>query len=168
MSTGASLPACERLDALGIEYTRVDHPAVFTCEESERVVPPMAGARTKNLFLRDRKGHRHLLVVAAQEKRVDLKALGTLLDSRGLMLASDERLAKHLGVTPGSVSIVALMNDTANAVELVVDRDVWSAGVVLAHPLVNTATVALPLEGLKKFLADCAHEPRVVDLPAAS
>lgn len=168
MSASATLSVCERLDALGIEYTRVDHPAVFTCEESEKVVPPLPGARTKNLFLRDKKGRRHLLVVAAQDKRVDLRSLGELLDARGLMLASDERLSSHLGVTPGAVSILALVNDTALAVELIIDRDVWSAGAVLAHPLVNTATLALPLEGLQRFLRDCGHEPRVIDVPVAS
>ena len=168
MSVCASRPVCERLDALGIPYTRVDHPAVFTVEESERVVPPLPGARTKNLFLRDKKGRRHLLVVAAHDKRVDLRALGTLLDARGLMLASDERLLSHLGVTPGAVSILALVNDTAGAVELLIDRDVWSASAVLAHPLVNTATLVLPHDGLQRFLRDCAHEPRVIDVPVAS
>lgn len=158
-------PLCERLDALGIEYSRVDHPAVFTCEESEKVVPPLPGARTKNLFLRDKKGHRHLLAVVAQAKRVDLRALGDALDMKGLMLASDERLSKYLGVSPGSVSIFALVNDRDGAVELVIDRDVWSADAILAHPLVNTATLAVPRDGLERFLRECGHEARVVDVP---
>ncbi|MEP7062020.1 MAG: prolyl-tRNA synthetase associated domain-containing protein [Betaproteobacteria bacterium] len=154
-----------QLDALGIAYVRVEHPAVFTCDESARVVPPLPGAATKNLFLRDKKGRRHLLVVTAQDKRIDLKRLGELLDAKGLMLASDERLVQHLGVGPGAVSILALVNDGAHAVELVVDRDLWSADAILAHPLVNTATLVLPRDALQRFLEDSGHAPLVVELP---
>jgi Ala-tRNA(Pro) deacylase len=154
------------LARLGVAFDRVDHPAVFTVEESERLVPRMPGARTKNLFLRDKKGRRHLLVVAAHDKRVDLKRLADVVDAKGLSLASDERLLSHLGVTPGSVSILALANDAARAVELFVDRDVWREDTVLAHPLVNTATLAIPRDGLARFLEHTGHAPTVVDLPA--
>ncbi|MEO5732198.1 MAG: prolyl-tRNA synthetase associated domain-containing protein [Rubrivivax sp.] len=167
MDASAANRLCQHLDALGITYSRVDHPAVFTCEESEKVVPPLPGARTKNLFLRDKKGRRHLLVVAAQDKRVDLKALGAALDLKGLMLASDERLLQHLGVTPGAVSVLALVNDVDHAVELVVDRDIWSAAAILAHPLVNTATLVVPRDGLERLLRDSGHEPLVLELPQA-
>jgi Ala-tRNA(Pro) deacylase len=167
MTPSPSDPLYAHLGTLGIAYTRVDHPAVFTCEESERVVPPLPGARTKNLFLRDKKGRRHLLVVAAQDKRVDLRALGDRIDAKGLMLASDERLAKYLGVSPGAVSILALINDTACEVELVVDADVWSADAVLAHPLVNTATLVIPHGELQRFLQVLRHEPNVIELPQA-
>ena len=156
---------CERLDVLGIAYSRVDHPAVFTCEEAARVVPRLPGARTKNLFLRDRKGRRHLLVVAAQDKRVDLRTLGVLLEIKGLMLASDERLSTHLGVSSGAVSILSLINDVGGEVELIVDHAVWSADAILAHPLVNTATLVLSRPGLERFLAASGHEPRVLDVP---
>ena len=155
------------LARLDIDCVRVDHPAVFTVEESDRLVPAMRGARTKNLFLRDKKGRRHLLVVAVHDKRVDLKRLADVVDAKGLSLASDERLLAHLGVTPGSVSILALANDGARAVELFVDRDVWRQDTVLAHPLVNTATLAIPREGLARFLAHTGHAPTVVDVPAA-
>ncbi|MEO6929134.1 MAG: prolyl-tRNA synthetase associated domain-containing protein [Casimicrobiaceae bacterium] len=154
-----------RLQALGIDCVRVDHPAVFTCDEATRVVPTLPGARTKNLFLRDRKGQRHLLVVVAQDKRVDLKQLGQMLDAKGLMLASDERLLRHLGVGAGSVSILALINDTDVAVELVVDADVWSAPAMLAHPLVNTATLVIDHDSILNFLQSTGHTARVVALP---
>jgi Ala-tRNA(Pro) deacylase len=156
------------LDRLGVAYARVDHPAVFTVEQSEALVPPMAGARTKNLFLRDKKGGRHLLLVAAHDKRVDLKRLGEQLQAKGLMFASDARLRHHLGVTPGAVSILALVNDTAHAVELHVDRDVWAASAILAHPLVNTATLALARADLERFLRDTGHPPQVIDVPTAA
>jgi Ala-tRNA(Pro) deacylase len=156
------------LDRLGVAYARVDHPAVFTVEQSERLVPPMTGARTKNLFLRDKKGARHLLLVAAHDKRVDLKRLGEQLQAKGLGFASDARLGEHLGVTPGAVSILALCNDTAGAVELLVDRDVWAAPTVLAHPLVNTATLAIARADLERFVRHTGHPPQVIDVPTAA
>jgi Ala-tRNA(Pro) deacylase len=165
MTTAQPERLCAHLDALDIAYARIDHPAVFTCDESARVVPELPGAATKNLFLRDKKGKRHLLVVAAQHKRVDLKTLGEALDAKGLMLASDDRLAQHLGVGPGAVSILALVNDRAHAVELVVDRDVWAAGAILAHPLVNTATLVIARDALERFLQTSGHAPRIVELP---
>ncbi|MEO5692996.1 MAG: prolyl-tRNA synthetase associated domain-containing protein [Usitatibacter sp.] len=155
----------QRLDALGITYDRTEHPPVYTCEEAEKVVPPLPGVRTKNLFLRDKKGRRHLLVVVSQEKRVDLRELGALLDAKGLMLASDERLLQHLGVTSGAVSVLAIANDHVGSVELVIDRDVWSAEALLAHPLVNTATLVIPRTGIERFVAASGHEARVIDLP---
>ena len=91
-----------------------------------------------------------------------------VIEAKGLMLASDERLSKYLGVSPGSVSILALINDVGRAVELVVDRDVWSADAVLAHPLVNTATLVIEHSALERFLRESGHEPRVLDVPEAA
>mgnify|MGYP001556625489 CR=1 FL=1 len=156
------------LARLGVAHLRLDHPAVFTVEQSERLVPPMEGARTKNLFLRDKKGRRPLLVVAAHDKRVDLKRLADGVGASGLSFASDARLREHLGVTPGAVSILALVNDAAHAVELYVDRDVWAASTILAHPLVNTATLAIPRADLERFLRHTGHLPRIVDVPTAA
>jgi len=149
----------------GLEPARHEHPAVMTVEESERLVPPLPGAKTKNLFLRDKKGARHFLVTVPHDLAVDLNALGALLGAGRLGFASPERLAKHLRITPGSVSLLALCNDTEHAVEFVVDRALWEAEAVQAHPLVNTATMVLPHDDLVRFLAATGHEPRVVDVP---
>jgi Ala-tRNA(Pro) deacylase len=100
----------------GIAAPRHEHPAVMTCEESDRLVPPQPGAKTKHLFLRDRKGARHLLVSVPPERAVDLGALGAALGVGRLGVASAERLGKHLGITPGSVSLLALVNDRVGAV----------------------------------------------------
>ena len=96
----------------GIGYERHDHPAVFTCEEADRLVPPLPGAKTKNLFLRDKKGRRHFLVTVGNEKTDDIKALSSLLDANRLSLASPERLKKYLGVDPGSVSMLGIFETT--------------------------------------------------------
>jgi len=89
----------------GLAPARHEHPPVMTVEESERLVPPLPGAKTKNLFLRDKKGARHFLVSVPHDLAVDLNGLGALLGAGRLGFASPERLAKHLGVTPGSVSL---------------------------------------------------------------
>lgn len=152
----------------GIAAARHEHPAVMTVAESERLVPPLPGAKTKNLFLRDKKGVRHFLVTVPAARAVDLNALGVALGAGRLGFASAERLQKHLGVTPGSVSLLALMNDAAAAVEFVLDRSLWEADAVQAHPLTNTATMILAHADLDHFLRASLHPPRVIDVPAAA
>jgi Ala-tRNA(Pro) deacylase len=151
----------------GIAPERHEHPAVMTVEESERLVPPLPGAKTKNLFLRDKKGARHFLVTVPHDLPVDLNALGAALGVGRLGFASPDRLQRHLGITPGSVSLLALCNDRAQAVEFVIDRRLWAAAAVQAHPLVNTATMVIPHADLARFLAATGHAPRVVDVPRA-
>jgi Ala-tRNA(Pro) deacylase len=154
------------LAAHGIAATVHAHPPVMTVAESERLVPPLPGAKTKNLFLRDKKGLKHLLVTVPSDRAVDLNRLGELLGVGRLGFASAERLARHLGITPGSVSLLALINDTAHKVEFVIDRALWGADAVQAHPLVNTATMVIAHVDLERFLAATGHQPRIVDVPA--
>ena len=101
-------------------------------------------------------------------RAVDLNALGVVLGTGRLGFASAERLHKHLAITPGAVSLLALANDQAHAVELVIDRALWNAEAIQAHPLVNTATVILGHADLERFLAATGHAPRVIDAPGAS
>ena len=152
----------------GISAARHEHPAVMTVEESERLVPKLPGAKTKNLFLRDRRGARHFLVTVPHDVAVDLDALGAALGAGRLGFASPERLQKHLGLRPGAVSLLGLVNDEAGAVEFVIDRSLWEADAVHAHPLVNTATMVLSHADLECFLGATGHAPRVLDLPAST
>ncbi|PHV49724.1 aminoacyl-tRNA deacylase [Janthinobacterium sp. BJB301] len=149
------------------DYTLAEHPAVHTIAEALIHVPAMPGLMVKNLFVRDEKGRRHFLVIVPFDKRIDLAALGRLLPASKLSMASPERLLQHLGITPGSVSLFALIHDSAQAVELVLDQAVWEAGSVQAHPLRNTATVALSHATLVDFLAHTGHVPRILSVPAA-
>ena len=156
------------LHAHGIDSERHEHPPVMTVEESERLLPPLPGAKTKNLFLRDKKALRHFLVTVPAARAVDLAALGVTLGAGRLGFASPDRLLRHLGITPGSVSLLALVNDRERAVEFVIDRALWEAEAVQAHPLVNTATLILSQGALGRFLAATGHTARVVDVPAAT
>ncbi len=154
------------LSTHGISFQRFDHPAVFTCEEAMRLLPSdIPGAHTKNLFLRDKKGSRHFLVVVGYEKQVHLKELAHQIGVQSLSFASPERLQKHLGVTPGSVTLLGLIHDAGHAVEVYMDAALWQAPALLCHPLVNTATLAISHEGIEKFLTVTGHEPRVVGVP---
>ena len=156
------------LDSHSIPYQRVDHPAVYTCEQAEQLVPPMPGTDTKNLLVRDKKGRRHFLVVVGYEKTVDLKALSLLLDVNGLSFASPERLMKYLCIEPGSVSLLAIVNDAECAVEVIVDEKVWQADVLKCHPLVNTSTLAIRRIDIEKILMITGHRWRVLSVPVTS
>lgn len=145
-----------------IDTQRFDHPPVMTVEESERLVPKLPGAKTKNLFLRNKKGDRHFLVTVPHDLVVDLNALGVRLGAGRLGFASAERLQRHLGITPGSVSLLALVNDTAHVVEFVIDHRLWEAQAVHAHPLRNDATLVIPHAALERFLDATGHAVRVL------
>ena len=157
----------EFLEGQGIAAERHSHAPVMTVEESLRLVPRLRGLKTKNLFLRDKKGRRHVLVSVPHDLAVDLDALGVALDAHRLGFASAERLLAHLGIRPGSVSLLALFNDTAHAVEFVIDRRLWDADAVQAHPLVNSQTLVLEHADLERFLAATGHRARVIDVPAS-
>ena len=156
------------LDQLAIPYQRFDHPPVFTCEEASKLLPDLPAAKTKNLFLRDPKSKRLFLVVTPEESRVDLKALATALGVKRLSFGSPERLDAVLGLTPGSVTLLAMVRDREKAVELVVDEAIWQAEQVQCHPLVNTATLIVRLDDVRRLLTHLDREAIVMRLPAAT
>ncbi|MEH8258008.1 prolyl-tRNA synthetase associated domain-containing protein [Aeromonas veronii] len=156
------------LDQLAIPYQRFDHPPVFTCEEASRLLPDLPAAKTKNLFLRDPKSERLFLVVSPEDHRVDLKALATMLGVKRLSFGSPERLDAVLGLTPGSVTLLAMVRDREKAVELVVDEAIWQAEQVQCHPLVNTATLIIRLDDVRRLLTHLDREAIVMCLPAAT
>jgi Ala-tRNA(Pro) deacylase len=143
----------EALDELSIAWVRHEHPPVFTVEEAERHWTEIEGAHCKNLFLRNKKGNHHYLVIIESSKQADLRNLNALLHEDRLSFASPERLKKHLGLDPGSVSPFGLINETNREVVVVVDQDLRRANTVNFHPNVNTATVGIGFADLEKFLA---------------
>ena len=155
----------EFLQRHGIAYEKCEHPAVFTCEEAEKLVPPLPGAHTKNLFVKDKKG-RFILTVVGYEKSVDLKALGEALNAKSLSFASPEKLKEFLGVKPGSATVLGLVADTQSIVEVVIDEKIWNADAIQCHPLVNTATLVISHEGLETFLKATNHTAKVFDVPS--
>ena len=156
------------LAAHQIAYEQCDHPPVFTVEEASKFVPPLPGKKIKNLFLCDGKGRKHFLVVVGFEKMVDLKALGILLDVKNIRFGSSNRLKKYLDLTPGAVTILSVMNDPNHEVQVIVDKNIWEADALQCHPLVNTSTLVISLEGIKGFLNATGHKPHIIEVPGKS
>lgn len=164
--TDLAAECCAQLDEAGVTYTRYDHPPVYTSEEGMRAVPAdLTAVHVKNLFLRDKKGLRHFLVLTVPEKSPDLARLAPLIGGDRLSFGSPDRLQRVLGVTPGAVTPLALLHDAAHQVELVIDRDVWAAESICCHPMVNTATLVLSHAGLERVLERTGHRPRLIDVP---
>jgi Ala-tRNA(Pro) deacylase len=156
-----------QLERLGIPYGRFDHAPVFTCDQATAAIPDASSVQTKNLFLRDKRGRRHLLLVTSCDKAIDIKTLATQAGADHLSFASPERLMKYLGVEPGSVTVLGLMHDERGAVELYVDADVWHAPLWRCHPLVNSATLVIARVDLERFFEHTGHVPRVLTLDGA-
>lgn len=152
-----------RLAELGIASTTVEHEAMFTVEQSQALRERLPGAHTKNLFLTD-KARRVALVVAKDDTRVHLKLVASRLGFGRLSFGNTELLAKSLGVSPGSVTPFALLNDSGARVTVVVDERLLLFAEVNCHPLENTATTRLLTADLLRFIRACGHEPLVLRL----
>ena len=145
-----------------IDASTVDHPAVFRVGEGDEFKASMPGAHTKNLFLKDAKGQ-IWLISARDTTQIDLKRLPVVIGSARLSFGSGELLETILGVTPGSVTAFALVNDPIHQVRFVLDAALWSADAVNFHPLINTATTAVSQAGLRRFLEAVDVMPTIVD-----
>jgi len=135
-------------------------------DEVTELVSIDKGARTKNLFVRDKKGRRHVLIVVPHDLSVDLMALGQITGHGRLSFASPERLQKHLGVEPGSVTLLGVINDEAHAVEVILDERIWNAPFVRCHPLKNTSTLVLSHRGIETVFQTTGHKPVIMKVPA--
>ena len=154
------------LDRLGIEYYRVDHEHADTieaCEEVERLL----GCRIcKNLFLTNRQQTDFYLLIMPGEKPFKTKLLSKQIGSARLSFASPEHMQRLLDITPGSVSVLGLMNDSGRAVRLLVDRDLLSEENFGCHPCINTSSLRFETKALFDMLLPALdREPAFVELP---
>jgi Ala-tRNA(Pro) deacylase len=146
----------------GIDQTTRDHAAVFRVEEGLELKAAMPGAHTKNLFLKDRKG-RLWLISARQDTVIDLKAAPRTIGSDRVSFGNETLMWETLGVRPGSVTALGLINDVDKRVTFVLDHRLWEADIVNFHPLTNTATTALTQMTFRRFLGEISREPLIVD-----
>jgi Ala-tRNA(Pro) deacylase len=153
------------LDEIGVEHRTVDHPAVFTVSEGAEIKAGLPGGHSKNLFLKDKKGQLWL-ISARQDTVIDLKRLPKVIGSDRLSFGAPELMFEVLGVTPGSVTALALVNDRARRVRFVLDRALAESDPVNFHPMINTATTALTRESFRRFLQAIGVEAAVVDFAA--
>ncbi len=144
-----------------------EHDAVFTVDESTKLHQDIAGFHTKNLFLKDA-GGQFWLFTAPHDARVDLKLLPSIIGSKKLSFGKAEDMERLLGISPGSVTPLAAINDTAYAVKVVLDSRLSMAVTVNVHPLRNTATAGLSGADLQMFLKHTGHDPLIAELPEPS
>lgn len=154
------------LAALGIALELHEHEAVFTVEESSALHCKISGAHTKNLFLKDANG-RFWLVTVPADARVDLKALPATIGSKRLSFGKAEDMEDLLGVTPGSVTPIAAINDAQGKVTIVLDAAFDGTGRINVHPLRNTATMGLATSDLVRALHHWGHDPAIPALEFA-
>lgn len=154
----------DALADLGIATTIHEHEAMFTVEASAKLHTEIAGAHTKNLFLKDA-GGQFWLVTAPHDARIDLKALPIVIGSKKLSFGKSEDMQRILGVMPGSVTPLAAFNDVQCELKVVIDARLTTQIYINVHPLRNTATISLPAQGLIAFLAKHEHAPLITELP---
>ncbi|WP_375458121.1 prolyl-tRNA synthetase associated domain-containing protein [uncultured Enterovirga sp.] len=154
----------DHLAGLGLSTETHTHEAVFTVEESAPVKAAIAGAHSKNLFLKDRRG-RLFLVVAEHDTRVDLKTLHERVGASGrLSFGSADLLREVLGVEPGSVTPFALVHDRDRRVSVVLDELLMRHPLLNFHPLANTMTTSIANPDFLAFLKATGYEPAVIRL----
>ena len=152
-----------KLDELGIAHNTIDHDPVFTVEESASVKAKMPGAHSKNLFLKDKAGQ-FFLICAKSDTAIRLNKLHPHLGSKRLSFGKAEALLEKLGVTPGSVTLFSIINDTKQDVTLIIDQRLTEHEVVNFHPLLNDATTAISSDDMIKFATATGHNPVILGL----
>ena len=147
----------------GIDHSFHEHPPLRTVEDSKAFRGNMDGTHVKNLYLRDRK-KKNFLVVAQEDRAIDLKSLPDMIGSDRLSFGSADRLFEFLGVRPGAVSPFTLINDTDHRITLALDASLMEAEMLFFHPLVNDLTLGVTPDGLRRFLAISGHDPMIITL----
>lgn len=152
-----------RLAKLGIKTETKTHDPVYTVEEARALRGEIAGGHCKNLFLKDKKGSLWL-VVCLEDTQIDLKSLPNRIGSARISFGKPDLLMDVLGIEPGSVTPFALINDTGNIVNVVLEARMMEHDTVNYHPLENTATTSITSTDLVKFINACGHQPQIVEL----
>ena len=153
------------LDAHDIAHKTHWHEATFTVEEGRDLKATMPGGHTKNLFMKDKDGT-IVLISAHADSELRLNQLHKLVGTKRLSFASAELMVELLGVTPGSVTAFALMNDPEQKVRFIVDEALMKFETLNFHPLVNTGTTAISRDDFRKFVDATGHDITEVDFQA--
>ena len=156
------------LDKLGIQYQRIDHEAAMTMEACEEIDRALGDNTTicKNLFLCNRQETDFYLLLMPGDKPFKTKDLSAQIHSARLSFAKPEYMEKYLDITPGSVSVLGLMNDSEKKVQLLIDEDVMKEPYFGCHPCINTSSLKFTTEDLmQKIIPALEHEPVTVTLP---
>ncbi|RCX21082.1 Ala-tRNA(Pro) deacylase [Anaerobacterium chartisolvens] len=149
------------LEDLKIEYERVEHPPVFTVSEA-KAFGSFEADGCKNLFLYDKKADKHYLVVMLEDKKAHSNTIRKQVKARSLVFGSEEELKSLLGVTPGSVSPLGIVNDRDRVVTVLIDEDLPCCSKVCFHPNINTSTLIMKYSDFERFIQWCGNEYRFI------
>jgi Ala-tRNA(Pro) deacylase len=154
----------DALNALGIQYDSYEHPPVFNTEDVQKYWKDIPATPVKNLFLRNKKGNRHYLVIVGVDTRVDLQQLVKLIGDDRFSFGSAERLMEKMGLTPGSVSPFGLLHSASADILVIIDQDLRNAERLIFHPNINSASVTISFADLQRFLESRENRVRFVEL----
>ena len=149
---------------MAISYDSYEHPPVFNTEDVEKYWRDIPATPVKNLFLRNKKGNHHYLVIVGVDKRVDLQELVKIIGDDRLSFGSAERLMEKMGLAPGSVSPFGLLHEGSRDVQVVIDAELRGADRLMFHPNINTATVTISFADLERFLATRSNRVRYLKM----
>lgn len=153
-------------ESLGIAATTATHPPLMTVEDAKRLRGDLPGGHVKNLFLRDKR-ERFWLLTTLEDTRVDLKRMAQRLEAGRFSFANADQLKALLGILPGAVSPLAVINDTEGKVTMVLDAAMLAHDPLNVHPLRNDRTTTMATADLLRFLESCGHKPLVIKFDEA-
>src|SRR5262245_29038957 len=149
-------------DELGIGVRTITHPPLFTVADSQTLRGEIDGGHTKNLFLKDKKDN-YFLVTAGEDAKIDLKSIHQKIGAASrVSFGKPEALLELLGVTPGAVTPLGVINDAESKVKMVIDSALLEHPVINVHPLNNAATSSIARDDLLLFLRATGHEPAIL------
>ena len=153
------------LDGLGIDYGRIDHEIANTMEACEEIDRVLSATICKNLFLCNRQETDFYLLMIPADKHFKTKDISAQIGSSRLSFAKEEYMQKYLDITPGSVSVLGLLNDTESKVKLLIDEDVVKGEYIGCHPCINTSSLKIKTDDfVNKIIPNLKHEPTYVQL----
>lgn len=159
------IKAYDFLDSLGVEYERIDHEPAMTMEACAEIDKALGTKMCKNLFLCNRQETQFYLLLMPADKQFKTKDLSAQIGSARLSFASGEHMERLLDITPGSLSLLGLVNDIDNDVQLLIDNDVFSCEYLGCHPCVNTSSLRIKMKAVsEKIIPAMHHEPIFVTL----
>ena len=155
------------LDSLNVPYQRIDHEAAMTMEACVEIDKALDATICKNLLLCNRQCTQFYLLMLPGEKHFKTSVFSKQIGSSRLSFASPEHMEQFLDITPGSVSVLGLMNDHDNAVELIIDEDILKGEYFGCHPCINTSSLRLKTADLmEKIIPAMHHTPRILAVSA--
>lgn len=153
----------KKLNDLAITVDYYEHMPIFTAQDGIKYTAHIPGLAAKNLFLCD-KTNQFWLVVMPYHLKLNIRKLATLIEAPELQFAKPEQLLQYLGITPGSVTPLALINDLKHEVQIILDETLMAEGLIQIHPLRNDMTVTIKPNDLIKFIESCSNQYKIMNL----